>query len=407
MEQLSHDAATHPPLLIVTIPEGPDLAMEGAFLAGAAKLLGLAPQWVAADFGIDEQAFQADLQGAGAVGVILPYSSELREALIPLARTIRGALDVPVALVGDGLARERVPVDPIDGVTLIAGDPGLTLLAAVGGADATAPSHERVPLDLGYLGPDLAKRALGASLFGELETVALSGGRAARSDLSPTAAFARWQAPVGDRPVWLSTELALEPLGSGIEGVGHVEWWDRHATSEVLEHARALAPRGMKQSARVRVDCATTGLLPTVKDAGIGRVVFEVDRVSGGTDLPGSTATVDDLEPWFAAARSVGLEVGVLLAVGLPGETRAAGQRRAERLLELKPDRVRCVPFEPTGGTPAWDLVHGAGMLGTVDRGLREVHRPLIQSTLSADEYWANWTDALCTLAQVEGDRTQ
>lgn len=392
-----------PTVALISIVEGPELQPESAFLAGAARLLGFVPQRVATDFGTPGEVFQAELTALEPAGVLLPYTTEFREVLLVLAEIARDSVGCPVALVGDGIARERLPEHPIDGVTWIAGDPGRGLAAAVGAPPNGGPAHETIAMDFLPYGPDLARRPMVASLFGEMGTVGLVATRAARSELSPVVLLARLQAPVGDDPVLLQSDIALAPLESLGDTVRRVEWWDAHATDHVLACAASLSARGVRQSVRIRPDLATPDLLATLSSHDVDRVVFDVDRIPDAPSTPGSRTTAEELEPWVAAARAAGLEVGLMVVVGLPYETAESGRQRLAAVRGLEPDRIRCVPFEPTGGTPAHDWVEEHGLLASKKtRWERELHRPLVQDCLPPDAFWQTWSDTLCYLAEVE-----
>ena len=390
-------------LALISIVEGPELQPESAFLAGAARLLGLAPQRVATDFGTPGEIFQAQLKALDPVGVLLPYATEFREVLLVLAELARKNVQGPVAFVGDAVGRERLPVHELEGVTWISGDPGTGLAEALDGSPSGAPDHASIPMDLAPYGADLASRPMVASLFGELGTVGLLATRAARSELSPVALLARLEAPVAEGPVALDPEIALAPLDSLDDKVQRVEWWDRHATAHVLDCAAALSSRGLRQSVRVRVDLATPELLASLPGRGVDRVVFDVDRVAEVPAVPGSNGGVEALRPWAQVARDLGLEIGINVVVGLPDETPEAGRARRALLGTLAPDRMRCVPFEPTGGTDAHDWIEGRGLLAPKKtRWERELHRPIVQDCLPPDAFWQTWSDALCGLAEVE-----
>ena len=160
-------------LALISIVEGPELQPESAFLAGAARLLGLVPQRVVTDFGTPGEVFQAELKALDPLGVLLPYATEFREVLLLLAELARQNVDGPVAFVGDGVGRERLPEQELDGVTWIAGDPGRDLAQAFGESPSGEGGHSSIAMDLSPYGKDLASRPMVASLFGELGTVGL------------------------------------------------------------------------------------------------------------------------------------------------------------------------------------------------------------------------------------------
>ncbi len=389
-------------LALISIVEGPELQPESAFMAGAARQLGVVPQRLAVDFGTPGDVFQAQLGALDPVGVLLPYATEFREILLLLAARARAQVTGPVVLAGDGVAREPLPEEQLDGVSWVAGDPGLGLLSGASGGDLPAPGYDAISMDLVSYGSDVASRPMVASLFGEMGTVGLLASRESRADLSPVALLARLQAPVGEAPVSLPPKVALSPL-MGQAGLSRVEWWDRHVTDHVLSCATALRDRGVRQSVRVRTDRATPDLLSTLKEHGIDRVVFDVDRIRDVPAVPGSVTPAGILRPWVKEARSCGLQVGVNVVVGLPDETVQVARDRVAVLRELAPDRMRCVPFEPTGGTDAHDWIEHRGMLAPKKtRWERELHRPLVQESMSPDAFWEVWCETLCCLAEVE-----
>lgn len=122
--------------------------------------------------------------------------------------------------------------------------------------------------------------------------------------------------------------------------------------------------------------------------------------------MQGSSCNVDELENWVVDSRRLQMEVGVLLVVGIPGETRARGRNRTEVLRRLLPQHVRCVPFEPTGGHPVFGSCVEQGWWPPQNEAwIREIIRPLAQPTLSAEEFILNWSDALNLHAEVEFTR--
>ncbi|MAE65936.1 MAG: hypothetical protein CMJ18_16820 [Phycisphaeraceae bacterium] len=388
---------------VVSVVEGPDLQAETAFLAGALRRIDVAPHRVAIDFCTTEDAFQATLEQLAPTAVLLPYATEFRSILVHLAAEARQHVSGPVAIIGDGVARETLPPPAIDGVNWIAGDPGLGLEAVLAGrpssADADYASIAPV-IDLFDSVPSL--RPMSVSLFGEPGTVALMGSRPARDTIAPTALLARCEAPA-DAACRLESDVALEPLASCGDGVRAVEWWDRDPGIELGDAVREVAARGLRQSVRVRPEPRQLDLLGTLKEMGVGRVVFEVDRLSGADFFPGTCSTAEELKPWADEAHRLDLEVGILLVVGIPFETRDLARRRTEAVRALRPHRLRAIPYEPTGGSLAWSWSDDLGMLPNPDRGWqRELHRPLRQDSLPAEDFVADWAEALDLLAEVE-----
>jgi hypothetical protein len=251
-------------------------------------------------------------------------------------------------------------------------------------------------------GPDVGSQPQAGSLFCELDTIGLVAARSGRGTLAPTAFLARLEAPLPHGPVALSDRAALAPLNDTGGGVRRIEWWDRDAGKAVLNCAAEVSDRGLRQSARVIPGGDAAARLSALAGAGIDRVIFEVDRIESGEPMPQSAACSGDLGPWVSEARRCGLEVGILLVVGIPGETIEGGKRRTEAVRALRPDRIRCVPFEPTGGHPVYGAMVARGWWPPRDlRWIREVHRPLRQPGLGREEFVQNWSEALMLQAEV------
>jgi hypothetical protein len=185
--------------------------------------------------------------------------------------------------------------------------------------------------------------------------------------------------------------------------VQRVEWWDRDVGAALLERVREAGGRVPHQSVRLLPGGKDPGLISELRSLGVGRVVFDVDRLTAVAATPGSAATAEDLEPWMREARRAGMEVGVLLAVGIPGESAASARSRLEVLRRLAPQRLRCVPFEPAGGHPVYADLKSRGLLPPEgERWNRELHRPLVQRGFDREDFVAAWSEALLLLAEIE-----
>lgn len=396
------------PVALVTVSEGLELQPEAAFLAGHLATLGTEVHRVPIDFCTDERSFQETLTRLAPEAVFLVFAKEWAEFLARAVKLSQEVVSGPVAVLGDGVEREPLPASVQEGVKAFLGrEPEPSEIRP---RPALPPEKlPGTPLDLAVFGgASIPDRPIVASLFGECGTAALLASRGGRRGLSPTASLARLEAPVAGEPVALQVETALAPLGVLGPALRRIEWWDRDAREAVLEAAAAAAARrpGLRQSARLVPGGRDPSELERFREAGIDRVIFEVDRADGADPMPASSAAVEDLAPWIAAARRAGLEAGVLLVVGVPGETRASGEKRVRRLRELRPDRLRCVPFEPTGGHPVWADLEGRGWWPPRDRRwIREVHRPLRQPSLPLADFIGNWSDASMLLAEIEAAR--
>lgn len=402
----THDAAAadtspRPRVALINVVEGPELQPETAFTSRGLRRLGFAPSRVATDFCTEQSGFQATLRNLNPVAILLPDCLEFRELLLHFGRVARETTGVIPTLFGDGLRREGHSARLEEGVRWAPDDDDL---ARALGHDHWPSCHD-LPMDL-PLYPDLPEHPATASLFAERGTVALVASRPASRDVAPTALLARLEAPRPERCI-LVPAAASWPVRDGMPGLSHVEWWDRDFPDEAFPLLEGIAGRGWRQSVRVRLGTGRTPeVLERLRERGVHRVVFEVDRTVEGPALPGSTGSADDLRPYVAASRELSLEVAVLLVVGLPGETRASARATLDILREIKPDRLRCVPFEPTGGTPAHRQVAAAGLLPATDRRWeRELHRPLNQACLHGEDFIASWAEAHLLLAEVETGR--
>lgn len=390
-------------LFIIAVPEGCDAAGETALFAGVGRALGRKVRVLPTDFCTDPEAFMATLRAEPNSGVVLPYLRETREFMVHTGSVVLSA-GVPALLAGDCWQREGGDRASIpDGIDA----PVLGAEAALAGwLGAPTPAASQCGLDLVPFGGAAVKDNPHVSLFAELDTVPMMARRCARSELPPTAALASLEVPSG-AGVDLDVAVALAPLEQVGGKIRLLEWRDRDLSPALIERVRACAGKAALQSVRVipgERDSSDT--MEMLHEAGVGRVVFEVDRLAGVAAMQGSSCNVDELENWVVDSRRLQMEVGVLLVVGIPGETRARGRNRTDVLRRLLPQHVRCVPFEPTGGHPVFGSCVEQGWWPPQDEAwIREIIRPLAQPTLSAEEFILNWSDALNLHAEVEFTR--
>jgi hypothetical protein len=408
------DAAHARTLLFATVPEGTEFAPETAFAASAARRLGLTPQIIATDFCTTEAGFQSAVASAAAYGVVFADAAEHREVIQGLAAFALRAGAERVVVIGASLA-EDPPPDFGPGVRLVRSTRPSALAAAL---DLPAPADDSLatlPLDVDvYGGPALLDRALGCSLFGETDVAALIGVRGPRRESSPTAALARLEGALEDgRRELLLPAVAFHPLERLGAGVKRVEWLDRDFFEASLLHPpwpgaeaadraylEPLRRRGLFQSVRVRANIPSP-MMETLRDLGVGRVVFDCDALEDAERLPGARATATDVAAGIETARALGLESGVLLTVGLPGETAAITAERCARLRSAGVARVRVTPFEPTGGAAAaW--CERRGLWPPLDqRWNRELFQPLRQPALGPDAFVRLYEVALAFAAET------
>jgi hypothetical protein len=387
-------------VFLVTVPDGCEAATESLLISGALEQAGLSVSALPAEYCTEEASFVEALHSRPGAAVVLPYRRCVREFLAHTAGVVLKA-GLPVLLAGDGLVREGVDR---------AGLPDGLETSAEAIPDAVSDWVGRVRRDPKHCGLGFAafgdEYVLGVpqvSLFQERGTLPLLARRGSRDELSPTAQLALLEAPLQEACA-LDLDVALAPLAEFGGDLRHIEWRDRDVSPALLACVQACRDRVARQSVRVRPegkDASET--LECLVEAGVTRVVFEIDRINGVAPMAGSSAATEDVEDWVVEARRLELDLGYLLVVGLPGETKRRGAQRVETLRRFLPQHLRCVPFEPTGGTPAWHQCAEAGAWPPAGESwIREVIRPLNQASLSAEDFLVNWSSALDLMAEVE-----
>ena len=409
------EAATTKELLLVTIPEGTEFVPEVAFAASAARAMGLVPRIIATDFCTTEASFQSAVAGARPFGVVFFDAVEFREVISGLSDMAVKAGAARILVAGPSLGDPDCPPTYAAALRQV---PSSSLSALASALDLPLPAGlglETLPLDVEvYGGSGLLDRGVGCSLFGELDSAMLIAIRGPRRASSPCAALARLEGALeGGKRELLRPKTAFLPLEHFGPGVRRVEWLDRDFFEATVLHPswsgtdaadRAyLAPlkeRGLFQSVRVNARIPAP-ILDTLRELGVGRAVFDCDALEDRDKLPGADATARDVAAAVHSAHELGLEAGVLLVAGLPGETPEIMRRRCDRLRESRPERVRVVPFEPSGGAAsAWcerrDLWPPRDL-----RWNRELFQPLRQPELGQDAFVRLYEIALAYAAET------
>jgi hypothetical protein len=93
--------------------------------------------------------------------------------------------------------------------------------------------------------------------------------------------------------------------------------------------------------------------------------------------------------------------VGVLLSVGLPDETPELTRRRCATLADAGLERVRVVPFEPTGGAPSERCRERGIWPPRGERWNREMHLPLHQPAADPDDFVRLFEEAVGFAAEI------
>ena len=388
-------------VVFVTVVEGPDALPEVAFLAAALRAAGVEPVRFPADFCSDEKVFQSELLARKPLAVWFHYTTEWREMVAHGASVAREVYAGPIYFVGSAVHAcrgSRLPVPEVAGVTLLPRADEESLLLAMG---LPSPDLSSLVPDEAFFGEGLLRRPVSTSLFAEPLSVGVVATREAMNRRSPVALLARLAAPRFDGPMAV-TPAVIRSLADRLKGFRRLEWWDRSFPPSQLELLSFGQTHGFAQSIRLLPEAVTDTLLSQVADRGVDRVILECDRIAGVAHLPQSSATAEDLVPLVESLREHGLSVGILLAVGLPHETRIAALHRIDLIRSLGPDQIRCIPFEPTGGHPAFDYVADLQMLPSESgRWKREVYRPLRQPGLPLEDFVEIWSRAMLLHAEV------
>lgn len=390
-----------PPLLLVAQRDGTEVSAETAFAAGAATLLGrrVVPLWI--DFSSTEDTLPEAARAVGASDVVIVSALEGRELDFALADAARASVTGRVVAVGDALARVPLPPGGFGaGIDVI---PEITpeALAALGdGAWRGGP--ERCPADFGPLGgAALFRRAMASSLLGDVGELPMITARPAREALSPIAGLARFEAPLETESVLLPS-VAMTGLRDFADDVRSVAFFDRDLPPRALPMVEACGARELPVTVRLSAKHADTERLSTLRALGVVRVVFDCDD-SAEMSLPGAFADAACVAEACRRADAVGLSSAVCFVVGLPGEDPGITERRLALLAAAPVARVRVVPFEPTGGTPAWHACVTRGVWPPDgDLWIREVHRPLRQKGIDEEDYTRMESAALGWLADVD-----
>lgn len=390
------------PVLLVTVAEGPDALPEVAFLAGAIKAAGLEAVRFPADFCSDERVFEARLRELNPGAVWFHYATEWREMAARGAELAVRTVEAPVCFAGSAADAGRdgvLPVPLIPGVQVPPSQHEEDLVLPAGGRRIEAA---RIVPDWSIFGPDLSNRPVSTSLFARPGSIGCLASREALAARPPTALLARLGAPRRDG-MWNLPPDVLARCIASFEGFDRVEWWDRNFGPRKLQLLPIAREAGLRQSVRLLGAGAGKDHLSALRDGGVDEVVFESDRVDSAPPLPGSSASVRELAPCVEAARRLGLDASLLLVLGLPGETAGAARARIAAARQMGLRHVRCIPFEPAGGHPAFAAVAAAGLLPPEGgRWKREVHRPLKQECLSTGEFVEIWAEGMLLHAETE-----
>ena len=127
----------------------------------------------------------------------------------------------------------------------------------------------------------------------------------------------------------------------------------------VLEFCRAMEeelPR-RRWGAYSRVDTVDLDMLSGMKRAGCTDLVFGVESGSQRIlDFLGKGITVDGIRRAFGWAKQVGIDAGMFLIVGVPGETREDIDLTKRLIVDLEPNMINLSFLTPIPGTEIYNM---------------------------------------------------
>ncbi len=425
-------------ITFVHIVEQIQFEPQTALLSSVAKFLGHEVSRVSTDFGTKQEILTAALQGEAPDLLAVRVTGEMREAVCwSIAELRRSAPTLPILLYGP-LAED----DP--GALAGVADPAFLLsdeaeqalvsLLCSGSLPTPVETYEPTPgvgvsvngvvkwgapLPLGdpeqapptdydlFGAPAFFGRGSGCSFFGDVPSALLEVSIGSPSGMPGNAGLRIFNYPTNKAPRSRPMEAVLAMIDALPGEVRRVEFADREFgwMSEVAVLLRGLKERSEAREFVVRQLANTCDLdfLKQIATKGVKEVVFEYDvatpeaweRLPEGQDPARLDAAVQ-------VAQGAGLRVGLLVSVGLPGESREEIDSKLERIRRWGVDRLRFIPFEPRIGHGWRQLCADAGMLPEGDGAWnRETYTPLSQTVIDEESWYLAWQDCLDLQAQV------
>ncbi len=186
-----------------------------------------------------------------------------------------------------------------------------------------------------------------------------------------------WSRPVTPEAVQAEIRLWLERAGSRRDAQaafygGSFTALPRSRQEELLNAATPFVASGQIQSLRLstRPDCMDAEQAAFLKARHVATVELGAQSMNDtvlAAARRGHTAAATDQA--MRALRQAGLETGIQLLIGLPGDSRASLRRTVDRVIALRPDFVRLYP-----------------LLVMQESGLAELHQQGRYTPLSLDK---------------------
>lgn len=425
-------------ITFVHIVEQIQFEPQTALLSSVVRAMGHEASRVPTDFGTKQEILTAALMAEAPDLLAIRVTGEMREAVCwSLAELRKSVPDLPVLLygplaedspgdlagVGDPalllsdeaeqamvnlLSGGEIPADlsqyePPAGIGVAQGGkvrwgPALTL-----GDAAQAP-----PPDFGVFGaPQFFGRGTGCSLFGDVGTALIEASIGSPSGMPANAGMRIFNYPTNKTPRSCPVASVMAMVDALPPEVERVDFADREFgwmpnRQEFLEGLLARSESRYFTVRQVPRTCSHD-FMRTLPEWGIKRVVFEYDAADPAAHkrLDGSQDP-DLLAASIRLAKSVGLAVGLLVSVGLPGESQDEIERKLAFIRGQEVDNLRFIPFEPRIGHPWRQECAEQGMLPEGDGAWnRETYTPLKQSVMDDESWHLAWQDCLDLQARV------
>lgn len=402
-----------------------------ALLASVARAGGCEIARLGADFGTDTAKLLEDLLGTSpdlvcfridglSAAVVGHMIAELRDRSPEVAIALHGTLcerptELPladrrvIALLPDAAAALEGLIAAWDG-----GLPETLPAGCVRAGDAAAgtawdPAGKPLPdLEI-FDGVGNYRHGTSGSFFGEVGVATLETRIGSVYDAAPDAGLALFNLPTTHPPRPFDTAAILARLEQLGDAVRHVEIHDRAFAEDIPRDAALLAeimPALRRRTLTLRVLPGRIG--PSFAQyAGperIRRIVLEIWAATPelASKLPGTPDPVD-VQLLAAAIRARGIDVGLLVPVGLPWETPADVDAKLAAVADAGAVRARFVPFEPVPGTELHDLCIANAMLPThPDAWNREVYSPLVHDGMPIESWYECWQRCLDLQAALQ-----
>ncbi|MFT7618282.1 MAG: hypothetical protein ACI97A_001924 [Planctomycetota bacterium] len=425
-------------ITFVHIVEQIQFEPQTALLSAVVRAMGHEPSRVPTDFGTKQEILTGALMAQAPDLLAVRVTGEMREAVCwSLAELRKSCPDLPILLYGPlaedapeelsgicdpafllsdeteqamvsflsqgALPKSLEDYDPPSGVG-VAASGELRWGPALGFGDASQAPPPDFQL---FGGPSFFGRGTGCSFFGDVGTALLEASIGSPSGMPANAGMRIFNYPTNKGPRSRPIAAVMAMIDDLPPDLSHIEFADREFgwMPEVEELLAGLAERANDRYFSIRQLPRTCShdFLREAPKWGIKRVVFEYDAADAAAHarLAGSQDP-ELLAASIRLAKSVGLSVGLLVSVGLPGESRAEIDRKLKFIRSQEIDKLRFIPFEPRIGHPWRQKCAEEGMLPVGDGAWnRETYTPLKQSVIDDESWHMAWQDCLDLQARV------